>query len=291
MPEKQDNFRVRFGLITGWMPNFFVRSVASGAGPEMLHHRFISRANDGMYLTRKLIGNIRNKAQLEVLGIHWPPPRGWSRTLRNTTIPDDKWATIMSLARANPDSNNRKCAYEAYLKSDHWRNLKAQKKAIVGRTCEVCNSNRTIHVHHINYRNLTDCTPDDLAVLCASCHDALHTFAAGRNFSLLGVCLPEIKTLLAEFRATPEFQERELQIASRKSSLRPAKPVQAKRRLPNEAKSAIKRCRRSGYSVESITTLIAELQELLVRQAALVRVRSAAAPLQYLQAPNQLQPC
>lgn len=46
----------------------------------------------------------------------------------------------------------------------------------VGRECEVCAANHRIQVHHCQYRNLIDCTVDDLLVLCDACHEFYHDF-------------------------------------------------------------------------------------------------------------------
>lgn len=70
----------------------------------------------------------------------------------------------------------RKQRYHQYLASDHWTNLKVEKFALNGhRLCECCSSPTQPSVHHINYRNLIDCTVNDLVVLCRQCHEVFHT--------------------------------------------------------------------------------------------------------------------
>lgn len=59
---------------------------------------------------------------------------------------------------------------EAYLNSDHWRDLKAAKYAIQGHKCERCPCREWLQMHHNNYRDIFDVTIQDLEVLCDSCH-------------------------------------------------------------------------------------------------------------------------
>lgn len=253
---------VQAGLLTRWNTQIFVRPVAARvAGLAMLHRKFSSRANDAMYLTRKDLGKIRNRSQLAAIGVPWPPPKGWNKPLRNTVIPDEQWQKILSLSTQNAANPDRNRDYLNYLNSEHWKTLKAKKKSIVGRRCEACQGGGTIHVHHINYRNLIDCGTDDLAVLCSTCHNALHTFASRRCISLIGVMLPEIKTMLDEFRRSPEFLDRETKLAARKE-FRRTKSC-GKLNISTQARKAIKRCRKAGYSRETIAILVNELQELL----------------------------
>lgn len=65
--------------------------------------------------------------------------------------------------------------YAAYLLSDHWKELKARKKASVRKVrCEVCTSPRRIHVHHLQYRSLHDVQLGDLRLVCERCHTVIH---------------------------------------------------------------------------------------------------------------------
>lgn len=64
--------------------------------------------------------------------------------------------------------------YAVYLKTDHWRQLRATKIAVCGRACLRCGSLREIQVHHVNYRNIYDVQLEDLEVLCKRCHKLAH---------------------------------------------------------------------------------------------------------------------
>lgn len=64
--------------------------------------------------------------------------------------------------------------YLKYLKSEHWRKLKQERRDLCGDMCEACDQKKGIHGHHIEYRNLIDCTFEDIILLCLGCHKILH---------------------------------------------------------------------------------------------------------------------
>ena len=70
-------------------------------------------------------------------------------------------------------NDKRRYYRKKYLKSEHWKNLKA-KKLKETPWCEKCYSQKFLDVHHIGYKNLYDVTVNDLTTLCRRCHDELH---------------------------------------------------------------------------------------------------------------------
>lgn len=42
--------------------------------------------------------------------------------------------------------------------------------------CEACGSKQFLQGHHLRYRNLTDCTAEDIMVLCEQCHTRWHLY-------------------------------------------------------------------------------------------------------------------
>lgn len=60
-----------------------------------------------------------------------------------------------------------------YLYSAHWIDLRA-RKLMRNPRCERCAWGDAAQIHHVEYKNLYDCTLDDLLTLCASCHSRLH---------------------------------------------------------------------------------------------------------------------
>lgn len=70
---------------------------------------------------------------------------------------------------------NRKAEYSAFLKSEFWVALSAQKKASVGGVCEQCGRTDRLQSHHIEYpRDWYKTTLDHLMVLCRWCHAKVH---------------------------------------------------------------------------------------------------------------------
>ncbi len=73
--------------------------------------------------------------------------------------------------------------YAAYLKSQHWIQLREAKRDSCARTgtknrCAICASTERIETHHLNYRNIYDVTTSDLRLLCRDCHQAAHDLMA-----------------------------------------------------------------------------------------------------------------
>src|ERR1035437_5576370 len=61
--------------------------------------------------------------------------------------------------------NKRDYYRNVYLRSEHWKNLRKEKKKL-NPVCEVCGSKKKLDVHHINYRMLYDVLLEDLQTLC-----------------------------------------------------------------------------------------------------------------------------
>ena len=62
-----------------------------------------------------------------------------------------------------------------YLNSDHWRQLRRAAIEKHGAHCARCAaSGHPLDVHHLRYRSIFDVVPDDLQILCRSCHDRAH---------------------------------------------------------------------------------------------------------------------
>ena len=65
--------------------------------------------------------------------------------------------------------------YQAYLKSPHWRRLRARILHRDGYTCTDCGAGQKLQVHHLCYRpNLEDALDADLVTLCEDCHEKIH---------------------------------------------------------------------------------------------------------------------
>jgi hypothetical protein len=96
-----------------------------------------------------------------------------------------------------------------YLReSPHWVQLKREKMNQVGRHCQVCPNDHPMHGHHIRYKNLIDCTVDDILMLCEDCHNDLHTAARFYHADLDGKGLDPVTRMLENFRKTEKYLSR-----------------------------------------------------------------------------------
>jgi hypothetical protein len=64
-----------------------------------------------------------------------------------------------------------KAEYQEYLKSPQWQAKRAWARERSGGVCERCYSRKAREVHHISYAHVGTEWPEDVADLCAECHD------------------------------------------------------------------------------------------------------------------------
>jgi hypothetical protein len=64
--------------------------------------------------------------------------------------------------------------YKRFLQTDYWKEVRRLVFEKYGKQCEVCKSEKDIHLHHFDYENLGKEKYDDLVPLCESCHFTLH---------------------------------------------------------------------------------------------------------------------
>lgn len=67
-------------------------------------------------------------------------------------------------------SRYRTQKYQSYLQSEIWENKRQYLFDLLGRTCELCGSNKIIQVHHLTYERLYQERKSDLLLLCSECH-------------------------------------------------------------------------------------------------------------------------
>jgi 5-methylcytosine-specific restriction endonuclease McrA len=71
----------------------------------------------------------------------------------------------------------RRKEYQAYIKSDKWKEIRNFMLAKFNYTCQVCFtkfSRRDLHVHHKHYRNFGNEQIEDLELMCEPCHMKHH---------------------------------------------------------------------------------------------------------------------
>jgi 5-methylcytosine-specific restriction endonuclease McrA len=78
-----------------------------------------------------------------------------------------------SFGSHKPATDRQEYYRKVYLKSDHWKKLRADKLG-VNPCCEKCGSTKRIEPHHLRYKNLYDVEITDLQTLCRKCHTLEH---------------------------------------------------------------------------------------------------------------------
>lgn len=70
-------------------------------------------------------------------------------------------------------------SYEAYLKTEHWADLKNKAFRAYGEGCEICGTGFMRQVHHLRYRrSWFETEVQDLMVLCKKHHELVHELYA-----------------------------------------------------------------------------------------------------------------
>lgn len=67
--------------------------------------------------------------------------------------------------------------YQEYIKSPEWKTKAESIKRERGYRCQLCNTSgysKSLHAHHNTYERLGRELPDDITVLCGSCHELFH---------------------------------------------------------------------------------------------------------------------
>lgn len=64
--------------------------------------------------------------------------------------------------------------YKEYLKSPQWKRTRRRLIRAAGGKCGTCDATGNLHAHHVTYARLGNEAPDDILILCESCHKAEH---------------------------------------------------------------------------------------------------------------------
>jgi len=107
-------------------------------------------------------------------GFMLPVQQYYDKSNRIAQLKRDRLHRILNLEIKDKFINDKRAYYrQEYLKSEHWRALKAEKLRLI-KKCENCGAGQCLDVHHLNYKNLYDVNVTDLQVLCRACHIREH---------------------------------------------------------------------------------------------------------------------
>ena len=66
--------------------------------------------------------------------------------------------------------------YNAYINSAEWSDFKRSIFSMRGYMCETCGTQQgRMHIHHLTYARFGHELPEDVRILCKSCHTAIHS--------------------------------------------------------------------------------------------------------------------
>jgi 5-methylcytosine-specific restriction endonuclease McrA len=71
-------------------------------------------------------------------------------------------------------SSQRPLAYSDYLRTQHWSSVRTKAVKRADHKCQQCGAKGHLNVHHLTYAHLWFEYPDDLRVLCETCHAITH---------------------------------------------------------------------------------------------------------------------
>jgi 5-methylcytosine-specific restriction endonuclease McrA len=98
-----------------------------------------------------------------------------SRRIPNQDLICDFCGVPLALLSGANRSTRKK--YDWYIeRSPGWKSVRYWALERSGYKCQKCGANAgvSLHVHHLNYDHLGHEWPEDLVVLCESCHKAEH---------------------------------------------------------------------------------------------------------------------
>lgn len=87
---------------------------------------------------------------------------------------DDIRALLERIDRQYLSTNEQPATYADYLRSEHWRDVRARACAAADYRCQLCYSRDHLEVHHRTYERLGHELPGDVTVLCSDCHGKFH---------------------------------------------------------------------------------------------------------------------
>jgi len=74
--------------------------------------------------------------------------------------------------------------YKEYIQSDCWKQYSKDLREAIG-MCECCEATKSLQVHHLSYAHMSEEGHLECAVLCKSCHKAIHDEIKRRTALLL----------------------------------------------------------------------------------------------------------
>jgi 5-methylcytosine-specific restriction endonuclease McrA len=154
--------------------------------------------NESIVLTKEIFDLVVSsnggfsRAQLSLLGVDFPPPKGWKKQLTGTLASREVVEELITLKDKHITEERRKNSNTSpsFVKVDYpisWSeqykhpNWQRMRLFIFNRdnfTCQICNNHhRLLHVHHTKYfqnKFIWEIDQSTLVTLCEVCHSRKH---------------------------------------------------------------------------------------------------------------------
>lgn len=109
----------------------------------------------------------------------------WSRTKEERSLLTGKYGEECRKALAALESriitsqpplssDTEHVSYEDYLKTEHWQRVRSEALTRAEYKCQLCFADNFLHVHHKTYERQWNELPNDITVLCDTCHAKFH---------------------------------------------------------------------------------------------------------------------
>lgn len=89
-------------------------------------------------------------------------------------VEEDPLTAWRALLDRNINRNPKTMPYNEYLQTSHWKETRAAAIERAHNRCQLCNADKSLHVHHRTYERIGEELDADLIVLCSSCHSRFH---------------------------------------------------------------------------------------------------------------------
>ena len=132
--------------------------------------------------------------------------------------------------------------YTEYLQGKHWKGLRKVLCLRPDSRCAGCDDHRHLQIHHVSYARVGNELPDDLVVLCDTCHKRVHV-----ELDRLYPGQPTAKQVLRTAYIFPLLFDRPLARGQAKTPGKMAKLTKRKKRKKNQRSRKAGRAKGSRY--------------------------------------------
>lgn len=102
----------------------------------------------------------------------------WKEKKENPALFRKKYGKVRNvkpqIIKKNKNKRSRRREYTKYLLSKKWKEKREEAFAYYGKKCDVCGTDKNLHVHHKTYARFKNELISDLQVLCSFHHMELH---------------------------------------------------------------------------------------------------------------------